>query len=242
MRRVPLYTIIGNGKMAKHLCHYFDLLNIPYHHWYRAQPKHLLAEAISSSTHILILISDANIDNFIEEMELHTLKDKTLLHFSGSLLSKYAHTTHPLQTFSNEYYTLNAYQKIPFAIEAEGPMFEMLLPGLPNPHFKIKRSLKAYYHSLCVMANNFTTLLWQKIFSEFEEKFNTPASMAMPMLEQTCFNLASDYHNALTGPLARNDQKTLNNDLTALKNDPYALVFQAFMHAYQNGMPHNENK
>jgi hypothetical protein len=226
MRQVPHYLIIGNGRVAKHFCHYFDLLHLAYYHWHRATPQALVPIAASAS-HILLLISDSQIELFIEQHPY--LKEKKLLHFSGCHISAHAYGAHPLQTFSHELYTLEQYQKIAFIIEEEGPPFHELLPLLPNPHFALAAKLKPYYHALCVMANNFTTLLWQKLFREFTEKLALPAECAYPLLQQTISNLIAHPTRALTGPLARGDKHTLQKNLQALDGDPFQTIYAAFI-------------
>ena len=228
-----MYTIIGNGRLAQHFCHYFDLLNIPYLHWHRNSVESL-ASRIQTSTHILLLISDKNIDQFI--LTHQTLfAERTIIHCSGSLISVNAYTAHPLMTFSHELYTLSEYLEIPFVIEKEGPTFAELLPGLTNPHFVIPREDKMYYHALCVMANNFSTLLWQKFFNEMQNKFNIPKEAGLPYLKHTFNNIKKNHQTALTGPLSRGDEQTLQNDLNALNGDAFVTVFQSFIDAYKRG-------
>ena len=228
-----MYTIIGNGRLAQHFCHYFDLLNIPYLQWHRKSVE-TLASSIKAATHILLLISDKNIDEFILAHQT-VFADRILIHCSGSLISANAHSAHPPMTFSHELYTLSEYLEIPFVIEKEGPAFADLLPGLPNPHFAFSRADKMYYHALCVMANNFTTLLWQKFFNEMQNKFNIPKAAGLPYLKHTFNNIQKNHQTALTGPLSRGDEQTLQNDLQALTGDAFATVFQSFIDAYKRG-------
>ncbi|MCH9770423.1 MAG: DUF2520 domain-containing protein [Gammaproteobacteria bacterium] len=230
MRQVP-YTLIGNGRLAMHLCYYFQQLNIPFQHWYR-QSQTELADVVASSSRVLLLISDDAIETFIHEHPY--LQEKFLIHCSGQLVTPLAHGAHPLMSFGAQHYTLNEYQIIPFILEQEGPDFNDLLPGLPNPHYKIANKLKPRYHTLCVLANNFTTLLWQKFFKGLETDLHLPQSIGKPYLAQTLKNLLNDPANALTGPLKRQDQLTLEKNLAALANDPYQQVYQAFINAYNN--------
>lgn len=156
-----------------------------------------------------------------------------MIHCSGAHNSALAHAAHPLQTFSDTLYSLTAYTQIPFIIDAEGPDFDTLLPGLPNPNYKLPKAQKNHYHALCVMANNFTTLLWQKVFNDFKHKFAIDESALHPILEQTLTNLKNDHANVLTGPLVRGDDHTLQQDLNALAGDPYHELFKAFISTYQ---------
>jgi hypothetical protein len=42
-----------------------------------------------------------------------------------------------------------------------------------------------------------------------------------------------NYQTALTGPLVRNDQKTLQKNLQALKHDPFEKIYENFILCYQ---------
>ncbi|EKD91581.1 MAG: hypothetical protein ACD_29C00481G0001 [uncultured bacterium] len=229
MRQVPTYLIIGNGRMANHICHYLKSLSLPYITWSRSKNTiEVLASFLSNATHVLILINDGSIDAFIEAHIISHNQQPTLIHFSGNLISKYAHGAHPLQTFGNKLYSINDYKKIPFVIESDSSTFSELLPGFENPHYKINRVDKNYYHALCVMANNFTTLLWQKFFSEMQNRFEIKVQHLQPFLDQTFHNIKHDVQNALTGPIARKDRKTLSDDLKALNDDHFFKIFEAF--------------
>lgn len=219
--------------MANHVCHYLNHLSLPYVTWARStDDTNILAEHLSKSTHVLILISDSAIDAFIEKTILFNHSNKKWVHFSGNLISKHAYSAHPLQTFSNALYLAEDYQKIPFIVESDGPEFSQLLPGFKNPHYTINKNDKNYYHAMCVIANNFTTILWQKFFSEMQNRFAIKTEDLKPYLDQTFHNIKYDYQNALTGPLSRNDKKTMLSDLNALKDDDFFNIFDAFTKAF----------
>ncbi|TNF66973.1 MAG: DUF2520 domain-containing protein [Gammaproteobacteria bacterium] len=239
------YLVIGNGLMAKHFIHYLNILKLSYKHWYRSYSIENLILLLKESTHILFLIKDDAIENFIKTNCLkYKQKDQLYLHFSGSLSSEYAYTTHPLQTFSKSLYTPECYLDIPFAIESEGPKFSQLLPGIPNRFFKIKRKDKAYYHALGAIANNYTTLLWQKYFNTLKSHFNIDPIMAIPLLEQTLINLKNDYQNALTGPIARNDINTINFHIDALNinDDNFLQIYKAFVETHLNQLSQDKQE
>jgi predicted short-subunit dehydrogenase-like oxidoreductase (DUF2520 family) len=68
MRQVPKYLIIGNGRVARHICHYFDLLKIKkYTRWDRSQPVERLHELAADANRVLLAIRDDGIEPFIEE-------------------------------------------------------------------------------------------------------------------------------------------------------------------------------
>jgi len=229
MGQVPEYIIIGDGRMARHFSHYLSLLQIPFRRWARSQDMPLV-DAVKDCSRVLLLISDSAIEPFIAENVC--LYDKHLLHFSGQLVTDKAISTHPLMSFGLELYTLADYQKVPWAVEAGASDFPELLPGLSNPYFYVPKDKKSYYHAICVMANNFTTLLWTKFFNEMKDQFDVPKENLLPYLQRTMQNLSGDHEAALTGPLIRGDQKTIKKNLASLEGDDYAVVYRAFVEAF----------
>jgi 2-dehydropantoate 2-reductase len=265
MRQVPQYLLIGSGRMSKHMNFYLSN-KIKYKiqkaintdiksnifNWSRDKDRdgskknntEDLLKKINLSTHILILISDDQIIDFLNKHKNH-LKDKICIHFSGCIYTKLAFGAHPLNTFSDNLYDINKYEKIPFILDANSPEFSDLFPMLNNPNFKLDPDKKSLYHAYCVMANNFTTLLWENSFKKFSEKLGIPKQALLNILEQTCDNLLdanklnnsntnsnanSNYNSVLTGPLARGDHKTINKNIQALEDsqDPYADIYKAF--------------
>lgn len=233
MRQVPLYLVIGSGRMATHFCHYLSLLNLPFATWSRRLNQEDELPSLSEScSHVLLLISDSAIEEFVNRREY--LTNKTLIHFSGQLSLPNIYSTHPLMTFSHSLYNLENYLQIPFILEENGPNLTDLLPGINNPYYKIPSSLKSYYHALCVLSGNFSCILWQKFYHEIDKRFHLPREIIFPYLKQTMSNLIDSPQGALTGPLARGDQKTITANLNALKNDEFQEIYQAFVNVFSN--------
>ncbi|MCM2282285.1 MAG: DUF2520 domain-containing protein [Bdellovibrionaceae bacterium] len=230
----PTFLLIGDGRVSTHFGRYFRLLGLRFQSWSRKEDLSTLAKRAEASSHILCLISDPAIEPFLSSNGL-LFSNQILVHASGSLVTPLAHGAHPLMTFVDtqpydmETYTLETYTSIPFVLEKGGPGFENLLPGLPNPHFEIDPRLKPLYHALCVMSGNFTVLLWQKVFSEFENTLGLPREALFPYLQRVTQNLRVDAEQALTGPLARGDHKAIAGHLRALGADPFAEVYRAFV-------------
>lgn len=233
------YTLVGNGRVANHLAHYFQLLNLNFNQWSRASNQ-VLAEVIQDSDRILLLISDTAIKEFWEANPC--LQQKTVIHCSGALTLDTVFSAHPLTSFSQDCFDLNFYQTVPFCIEAEGKPFAELLPGLPNPHFCIPRAHKALYHALCVMSGNFTVLLWQKFFAELENRWQVPREIALPYLQSVTQNLQQNSRGALTGPLARGDHLTIQKNLMALAEDPFEKIYAAFVAVFQKDKPNHKEQ
>ncbi len=110
-----------------------------------------------------------------------------------------AQGAHPLSSFADDAYDLNTYRTVPFICEGGWSSFDEIFPDLLNPHYTIAPHLKSLYHSMAVMAGNFTTLLWNKLFDTFEEQLHIPPQIAIPYLKQMCHNLQHKQVNAQTG-------------------------------------------
>ncbi|BEV69886.1 DUF2520 domain-containing protein [Bdellovibrio bacteriovorus] len=225
-KTVPTYLIIGSGRVARHVAHYFHLLNLKYQTWDRSEDISALAGKVSACSHILLAISDSSLESFYQE-HLAKHEDKTLVHFSGALYFKGMIAAHPLMTFGPDLYDLSTYQQIHFALTGCDSLDEAL-PGLSNPYSNIFAFEKARYHALCVLGGNFTTLLLAKMLEGFAE-MKIPQSAAKPYIERVIQNTLANPGDAFTGPLARKDAATVEKNLQALKDDPYQAVYKAFL-------------
>ena len=229
MRQVPHPLIVGNGKMATHFGHYLSLLGVNYSQWSRNHPEIPLESLFQHSTLTVLLISDSSIENFIQRHPF--LKTKPVVHFSGALSIHGIYSAHPLMTFSQNLYDLDFYKQIPFILETAQ---ENHLDFLPNAFYEISPELKSYYHMLCVLSGNFTCILWQKFFSEFQTTFNLPKQVGELYLQQITQNIIQDHNTALTGPLIRNDSDTIRKHLNALETDEFKDIYQAFVTLFEN--------
>lgn len=222
------YLIIGSGRVARHLGHYFNSLNINYDSWDRSQDPLAIHAKIAKATHVLLGIRDGAIEAFYQKY-LQGL-DKTVIHFSGALEVEGVNGAHPLMTFGESLYETEFYQKIHFVITGPNSLSE-LLPGLPNPYSSVRAEDKAKYHALCVMGGNFVTLLIAKMLQEFT-LLEIPKEAAHLYLEKVLENTLSNPETALTGPLVRRDVQTVESNLRALKQDSYDEIYRAFLKVY----------
>jgi 2-dehydropantoate 2-reductase len=235
MRQVPsLGTaplgIVGDGRVARHFHHYFNLLGLPVRGWSRRTSDRSPVEVLAACDTVLVLIGDAAIETFIASWP--ELSRHRLVHCAGSLVTPAAECAHPLMTFGPDLYDLATYQGIPFVLDAGGTPLHALVPGLPNPSFTIAASGRPAYHAHCVMAGNFSILLWLELFDHLERRLGIPPAAAHPFLMQTAKNLIADGRRALTGPLVRGDAATIAANLAAIEGDPFHDVYSAFARAY----------
>ncbi len=214
--------------MATHVARYFDLLSLPYREWSRSQGG-TAVEALEKCDPVLLLVSDGAIDEVAAGFAPG--EGRTLVHFSGAVRTDAATGMHPLCTFGPAPYDLTTYRGIPFVCEAGGPRFPDVFPELPNPHYTIPPEGKPLYHALAVLAGNFTTVLWTRLFDGFEHELGLPREAALPYLARVAANLADPSQASPTGPVARGERATVRANLTALAGDPFEGVYRAFVEA-----------
>lgn len=234
MGETPDLLLIGDGRLARHLARYFTQLGLRHGVWSRRAHEEgncpALATLVRPRTHVLLAISDSAIEPFVSA---HPELERTVrIHFSGGLASSLAIGAHPLFSFANAFYERELYERIPFVIDEGAPPLSELIPGLPNPSFFIKPEQRARYHALCVLAGNFTTLLWRKLFFELDREYCIPREQALPYLESVTRGLA-ETGTPLSGPLSRGDTATIARNLESLKGDPFEAVYRAFVEAYE---------
>ena len=232
--REPDLLLIGDGRLARHLGRYFEQLGLSYAAWSRRMhaegrcPE--LRQLAHSRTRALLAISDGAIEPFIGAHP--ELGSAVRVHFSGRLASRLAIGAHPLFSFAGTLYQRELYERIPFVIDQGSPPLASLIPGLPNPSFFIEPERRSRYHALCVLAGNFTTLLWRKLFFELDGELGIAREQALPYLESVTRGLAGKAA-PLSGPLSRGDQATIQRNLEALRGDPFEEVYRAFVFAYE---------
>lgn len=226
------YILIGNGRMAQHILHYFKLLNLKVAQWSRSKSNHLkqsfgfyafkLTEINQISKFpdipVLVAVSDDSIPEIIREIK--PLTNAPLIHFSGALSSERlngeAFSMHPLYTFNYEPMTLNEYQKIPFTCEPYGPDFKTIFPSLQNPHVKIPNSNRRLYHSLACMASNLPAMIWTQCAEISSDNLNIDWKLYQPLVEQTLRNAFSAPQDCITGPIIRGDWNLVDSQLEVL--------------------------
>lgn len=225
------YGIVGNGNMARHFMKYLSLEKITFVYWSRNISISPIDETLKDCNTIILLISDNAIESFINKNLW--LKGKTIVHFSGALHIDGVFSYHPLMTFSTKLYSLNEYREIPFIGEKNQPSFSSIFPLLKNRYYTIKPGDKPLYHALCVVSGNFTNIIWQKTFSDFESKLNIPRAVLFPYLEKSFNNIKESPFSSLTGPIKRDDRVTIKKNIKALKPSVWKKIYRLFIKAYK---------
>jgi len=243
--KTPLVPIlVGKSKLARHLSHYFDLLDakkigFKYQHFDNARDLQNpdLYQKIREVNTVWILTNDQSIETVYSKIKIEMMNADlnsdhyTFIHSSAASNIPGMQTIHPLMTFADNFYNFEQYQDIPFAVIAEeAESLSHRLP-FPNPHFVISPEHQALYHAYAVLMSNIPILLWSITSQAAQEKLSLDPHLFDPILKQSVENFIQNQGNALTGPIARKDHATIEKNLTALGNTPLSGIYKTFLSA-----------
>lgn len=224
------YGIAGNGRASTHLQAYFRLLKVPYKLWHRRSG--LRPEAVlGGCSAVFVLLKDEAIVPFIAANPF--LKNKTIVHFSGSLEVKGVFTLHPFMPLRERALSLAEYRRLPFALDP-GVSLKALVPEFSNPVIRIKKGEKKLYHALCALGANLPVILWQKAMLDLNGKFGIPRARIQDYFQASLDNFGKDPARALSGPIARGDGATVAADIKALGRNSFGKIYSAFAETYEN--------
>ncbi|MEZ4455286.1 MAG: DUF2520 domain-containing protein [Gemmatimonadales bacterium] len=230
----PGYAILGDGRVARHLAHYFGLEGITLSAWSRRAERELgapLAGAVANADVVLLAVADDAIASVAARPEL---AGRTLVHFAGALTLPSVAGLHPLMTFGPALLTHEEYRAIPFIGESGRPSFTTLFPHLPNPSFAIDPARKARYHALATLAGGLPPLVWEHFLRALTDA-GIPASAAGPYLDAVMRRIRGPMPFPVTGPAVRGDLGTVAVHREALAGHPAADLYDAFVRAIQPG-------
>ena len=143
------------------------------------------------------------------------------------------YSVHPLQAVAGIEKALRDLENTYFCIEGDPEkmsVIEALFVKLGNPIFKLTTEQKVLYHAgACVFSNYLVTLVdqglsyFENIGIAKEEGFKA----VLPLIMGTLHNIEDmGTARALTGPIARGDQRTVENHVRALtEHIPESLAF-----------------
>lgn len=232
-----MILLIGKGRAALHLDHYFSSLGLATHLWHHSDPVSQLFDLVSVSRALFFLVPDKQI-SLVYETHSHIFSSKagSLFHCSGALSHPNIRTLHPLMTFPKALFPIDFYQKIAFTT-TQAFAWNEIDSRITNPLIQISENQQALYHAQCVLAANMTHLLWMNFSHEMKGLGFAPDHLG-PFLERISANFKSLGSEALTGPLVRQDEQTIEKNLESLEGDPFHGVYSAFVNAYKQKLSH----
>lgn len=203
-----------------------------------------LDRLVMDSEILFLTVPDASIQVVWEKLKQLPIRDKCIVHCSGSLTSAifseidrysaYGYSIHPLFAISDKYNSYKELSKSLFTIEGDRRYLQTmvsLLEKCGNSVQVIDAAVKVRYHAAAVMASNLivglakasSDLLMECGFSEE----NAAIALNPLMMGNMEAIVASGSKAALTGPIERNDVETVKRHLKALtgnKKEIYRVI------------------
>jgi len=228
--------VLGTGNVGTHLVHAFlKTKNVELLQVYSRKKSSLkfLEDKVSCTTKLaelkaadvyIIAIPDDEISNFSKHLHL---KDKLVVHTSGSLAMKALKTTankgvfYPLQTFSkNNHVDLS---NVPICLETENEkdllVLEQVASDISNHVYFIDSAQRKHLHIAAVFTNNFVNHIY-KIGFDICKRHQIPFETLHPLILETASKVVQNNPDKIqTGPAYRKDKKTIASHLTLLSGD-----------------------
>jgi len=204
----------------------------------------LKKEFVAESDLIVISVQDNEIDNVVKRISRLNvnLEGKIFLHTSGALNSEVfkvlkinksrAGSFHPIQTFNKRRSSKsNVFKGIYFGIEGGAKARKLqkeFCTKFESYYIEIQKEKKLIYHTACVIASNFLVTyinILDELLKNIECKEEETYKVFEPIIIETLLNI-SKYGNvkSLTGPIDRNDVKTIKGHLKAMQGEHPLLV------------------
>jgi predicted short-subunit dehydrogenase-like oxidoreductase (DUF2520 family) len=137
---------------------------------------------------------------------------------------------HPIQSFSSKRTPADRFKSIYYGLEGDSRALSIakkIVRRLGGKTLLIKPQDKPLYHAACSMASNLFVPLFDlscELLRAAGIKGRKAGLVLFPLVEGTLQNVKHfDGETALTGPIARGDEQTVNRHLRALRKFPEAL-------------------
>lgn len=195
---------------------------------------------------IILSVPDDQIEKVSQELDRSSLtwEDKRVFHCSGlvpaSVLDPLHHkgastlSIHPAQTFSRKKTNPQKFKGIYFGLEGseEGLIWgQKLVQDLGGYSLILKAEDKPFYHLACSTASNLLVVLLQMSSFFLQEtgiSKNKALQVIFPLVKETLHNVKElSIPSALTGPVVRGDQNSIQKHVNALKKFPsYRQIYK----------------
>ncbi|MCK9204070.1 MAG: DUF2520 domain-containing protein [Bacteroidales bacterium] len=249
---MPSYVIrnvvfIGAGRLATHLAVALTKRNVAVIQVYNWTPergkklaKRIGAEYISDLAKItpkadlyVFAVTDSVLPELTQKIRL---KDKLVVHTSGSLDMKILESVssrqgvfYPLQTFTGK--KAIPFRNIPICIEAattsDVDLLDRMARLLTDQVYVINSEKRKWLHMTAVFAGNFSNFMYTIAANLLREK-KLPFDLVKPLIKQVALNAQhDDLFSLQTGPAVREDSNVLDQHRILLSVYPrYLEIYQ----------------
>ncbi len=207
-------------------------------------PRPLRPDDVVSGTAI-IAVTDSQIEIVAETLKAHLRPGCVVLHTSGSRSSEIlaslreagasVGSLHPLISISDPVVGADKLAGAFFCIEGDEKACQNakeLVGVLGGRSFMIAPDKKALYHAAAVMSAGHLVALFSEsleLLAECGVSLDEVRDVLAPLVVSTAANLsASSPEAALTGPFARGDRETVEQNLNAIRNSSHPEFGEAY--------------
>ncbi len=214
-----VYAVIGQGKLASHLCHWLKLENLEFVSMSRNSDFSKLTQVDI----ILLAVSDSSVETFYNQHPQFHIK--RWIHFSGTVDVEGMLNLHPMMSFSSELFEKSFYRNLCWVTTNSVEDFKDLLPITLSQIKELSLSHRRKYHALCVLAGNIPHLIWndlEPLFQELQiekEDFHKYVKVSTENFLQ---------QRAPTGPIVRRDFETIETNLASLPIE-YQKIYKSVL-------------
>jgi len=210
------YLLIGNSKAAINFSSYLKSKGIK-HSKVEFRKINLLKDKLNLFDVFFILTKD---DKIIPVYKKYLKKlNKPVFHFSGCIYHNKIVSMHPIFSFTKKPIPKKEFEKIIFTSENPKKIKE-ILPWFKNKIIEIKPKEKPYYHSLLTIYFSFPIIM-KKIIEKEMQKFSIDEDYLNKLFRKKFI----EKNITITGPIIRNDKKTIKKHLKALRKKPFFEIY-----------------
>ena len=192
-----------------------------------------LEEIIESSDALFLTVPDGAIENVWNSIKTYSLTGKFICHCSGVMTSAvfseidqmgaFGYSIHPLFAVHSKLQSNQEISQAFFTIEGSKEYihyWQDFFENLGNPVRVIRAEQKVLYHSAAVFASNMVTGLFEtgvQLLMECGFDRESGESALKPLFLHNCLSVSRvGAKDALTGPVERADEKTIQKHLAVL--------------------------
>ncbi len=248
---------IGAGRVGFSLGKYFSINNLKIKGYFsktlssaKSASMFTDSECFSSLNDIVkecdtlfLTVNDDELVNIKEELLKLNIKNKIIIHTSGSLssaflgdlnVSNYCYSLHPIYAFYSKYDSYKKLSNASFTIEGNNLYLDKIknmILSLGNKCEVINTDKKTIYHASCVMMSNLVNSLIDCSFELLNEIGIKDTSLFTPLILNNIDNIVKlNPIEALSGPVKRKDINTLRKHLECLSDEKYEIYKLLSLH------------
>lgn len=203
------------------------------------------AQVAAQSEIVILAVPDDQIAGVAESLQNYWKPGQLVVHLSGAAgldtlsaardRGALVLSLHPVMTFTGTSLDVQRLQDAPIAVTASplvAPLGEGLAADMGGKPFRLDEDQKALYHAgLAHAANHLVTLISQSKEILAEAGVENPAQVLEPLVRAALAGALDTGMGALTGPVARGDEKTLSAHRQVLAGHPAEATYRELSEA-----------